>query len=68
MAPPRHCPSRGRPRPLRSESRAHLFEASILAQTADGIVGVDQHAARGRLVCECIKAALAGIERIYGRR
>lgn len=41
-------------------ARAQLHETYVVAQTTDGIVIVDQHAAHERLVYERMKAAMSG--------
>lgn len=58
-----HAPQTDAPRPADYPlglARGQLHETYIVAQTADGIVIVDQHAAHERLVYERMKTAMEG--------
>ncbi|MFN7054196.1 DNA mismatch repair endonuclease MutL [Hyphomonas sp.] len=55
---PAPLPAAGADYPL-GAARAQLHETYIIAQTADGIVIVDQHAAHERLVYEAMKRQMA---------
>ncbi len=58
-------PAEGEELPL-GVARAQVHETYVIAQTADGIVIVDQHAAHERLVYERLKAAHAA-DRVPGQ-
>ncbi len=62
VEPPPLAPAGPQPQslPPLGVARAQVHETYIIAQTADGIVIVDQHAAHERLVYERMKAQIAG--------
>lgn len=72
-APEYFAPTQGQPQPAPQDfsdhplgaARAQLHETYIVAQTVDGMIIVDQHAAHERLVYERMKKAMAdkGVER-----
>ena len=57
--PARHAPPEGADFPL-GVARGQVAKTYIVAEAADGLVLVDQHAAHERLVLERMRAALAG--------
>ncbi|HEY4265152.1 MAG TPA: DNA mismatch repair endonuclease MutL [Micropepsaceae bacterium] len=60
IAPHEHGQDHADDTPPLGVARAQLHETYIVAQTKDGIVIVDQHAAHERLVYERMKQSLAG--------